>query len=468
MASPPRVHPYIPNSTEAARAAMLEAIGAPSVSSLFEVIPPDLRLADGLALPQSLAGPFVAELDLKRHLTDLMSRNRSTDELLSFLGGGCWKHFVPAVVDEIISRQEFLSAYGGGPYSDHGKYQAIFEFQSMVGELLELDVVSAPTYDWVTAATSAILMATRVVDRSHVVLAGTVNPQLIEHLQTFASPWATFERIDWDPSTGRMDLKALERHLDSSTAAVYFENPSYLGFIEPQAHEISAAAHAVGALSIVGVDPSSLGLLAPPGAYGVDIACGDAQPLGVHMHYGGGVCGFIAARHDDRLIHEIPTLMVAGVSDGQSDQSSFGWSSMERTSFDQRGASRDFTGSSQWLWGIAAAVYLSLMGPQGMQELGRIIATNARYAMQLLAQIPGVTIPFSGAPHFKEFVVDFTATGMAVGDVNAALLERGILGGSDLTKNYPELGASALMCVTELHRKADIERLATTLRDVLP
>ena len=456
-------HPYIPNLAATSRAEMLARIGVVSTEDLYAAIPPELRLGRQMRLP----APFAAERDLRRHLDGFVARNTGTHEALSFLGGGCWPHDVPAVVDEIGNRAEFLTAYGGDTYADLGKYQAIFEFQSLLGELLGMDVVSAPTYDWVTAASSALAMAARITGRREVLLAGSSNPQLREHLRTFAPRDLAVGRVAFDPATGLVDLADLGRRLSDRTAAVYIENPGFLGTIEPDVARIAGAAHAAGALLIVGVDASSLGVLAPPAEQGADLVVGEAQPLGNHMHYGGGLCGFIASRDDPAIVMEYPTFLVSIAPGREPGEWGFGWSTMTRTSFEQRDTAQDYTGSSQWLWGITAATYLSLLGPRGMAELGETIMARSHYAAARLSQIPGVRAPRLSAAHFKEFVVDVGGTGHSVAEVNRRLLERGIFGGHDLSADFPELGQSALYCVTEVHAKDEIDRLAETLAEVV-
>jgi glycine dehydrogenase subunit 1 len=282
--SSPFAHPYIPNSAPAARADMLRAIGVESPDELYAAIPPDLRLQRSLDLPR----PLLSELDLRRHIEQVLSKNKSCADHLSFLGGGCWQHYVPAVCDEVVSRAEFLTAYGGDTYADLGKYQAIFEFQSLIGELVGMEVVSTPTFDWAAAASSAVLMAARITGRRAILVPRTMGPERFAHMRNFTLPWAELRPVDFDPATGLLDLGSLRGRLAPDVAAVYFENPSYLGIIEPQGQTIAELAHAAGALSVVGVDAISLGVLAPPSEYGADIVCGDVQSLGAHMQYGGG------------------------------------------------------------------------------------------------------------------------------------------------------------------------------------
>lgn len=457
------VHPYIPNTAPQARAEMLAEIGLTDTSQLYDAIPDNLKLQRPLDVP----GPILSERELRRRVGGPLARNTSCADALSFLGGGCWQHDVPAVCDEINGRAEFLSAYGGDTYADLGKYQAIFEYQSMVGELVGMEMVSAPVFDWASAATSALMMAARITGRRQLLLPYTVSRQLLAHLRNVGDAAVEIALVASDPATGLMDLNDLRARLSPAVAAVYVENPSYLGLIEARAGEIAALAHAQGALSVVGVDASSLGVLAAPADYGADIVCGETQPLGVHMQYGGGLCGFIASRDEQTYVEEYPYLVVSIAPGHVPGEWGFGWSSMYRTSYDKRETSQDYGGTTQWLWGITGAVYLALLGPQGMRELGEGIMQRAQYAMRQLDRLPGVRAPQFRAPHFKEFVVNFDGTGQTVAAINAALRGRGIFGGHDLSAEFPELGQSALYCVTEVHTKDDIAHLTTALQEVL-
>ena len=291
---------------------------------------------------------------------------------MSFLGGGCWDLHVPAVVDEITGRAEFVTAYGGGPYADHGKYQAIWEFQSLIGELVGMDVVSTPTYDGITATTSALLMACRLTGRSRVLVPETSNPQLRQHLRTFTQPWATVELIPADRETGLVDLRRAARPARARRrrGAASRCRPTS-GSSRPACTTIAAAVHEAGGLLVVAVDPVMLGVLAAPADYGADIVSGDAQALGNHQLFGGGQCGFIAHRDDEAYVRENPSILISAVPSRDGESTGFAWSLLSSTSYDLRGDSRDFTGTSQWLWGIGAAVHLSLLGPSGLARARR-------------------------------------------------------------------------------------------------
>jgi glycine dehydrogenase subunit 1 len=456
-------HPYIPNSAPRIKQAMLEAIGAHDVDELHGSIPARLRVPGLLDLPQ----PLRSEYELRRHVSGVLDRNRSCAERLSFLGGGCWQHYVPAVCDEIVSRAEFLTAYYGDTYGDHGKMQALFECASLLGDLVECDAVSQPTYDWGAAAATSICMAARITGRTAALIPESVGAERRSLIEGYCEPWVELTTIPFDRETGLLELDTLRQSLSADTACVYFEMPGFLGVIETQAQELSALARDAGALTVVGVDPTSLGVLEAPPRYGADIVCGELQPLGIHMHYGGGNAGFVASPDTQQFVSEYPMFLIGVGPTVVDGEYAFGEVVWERTSYVQRGDSKEYTGTTQNLWAIAAGAYLALLGPHGLTELGEGIARRARYAADRLDELPGVRAPALAAPFFKEFVVDFGQTGSSVAEINRALCERGIFGGLDLSTEYPQLGQSALMCVTEVHTKADIDRLVDELAEVL-
>jgi glycine dehydrogenase subunit 1 len=460
--SPERAHPYIPNSGPGIRADMLRAIGVDSVEALYASVPKELRLRAPLDLP----APILDEVALRRHVGGLLDRNTHTGEVLSFLGGGSSGGHVPAVVDEIVNRAEFVTSYGGGPYADLGKYQAIFEFQSLLGELLRTDVVSAPMYDGVSATSSALLMATRLTGRRRVLVPETINPALRDHLATFARR-STIEIVPADRSSGLLDLAALRTSLGPDVGAVLIENPSYLGFVEERAQEIGQVAHDAGALFVAAVDPSTLGVLEAPADYRVDIVAGDAQALGVHSLFGGGQVGFIAHRDDPDYVRENPSILISAVPTRDGTATGFAWSLMSSTSYDLRGEAQDYTGTSQWLWGIAVAVHLSLLGPVGIRELGEGLAARTAYLARRLASVRGIELPFGGRAHLRDVVVRFDGTGGTVAEVNRALLARGIFGGRDLSSDHSWLGQAALYGLNDTIGAAEIDRLADALTEIL-
>ena len=438
---------------------MLDYLGIDDVSELYGAIPAELRLGRALHLPDAI----LSEHDLKEHVLELLDDVVSTEDYASFLGGGCWKHFVPVICSEINSRREFVTAYAGEAYSDHGKHQAWFEWQSLMGELLEADFVSLPTYDWMAAASSALLMAARLTGRGEVIVPRNLNPEKLSHMRNYCRAGLdAIHTVPFDPSTGEVDIDRLSQQLSASTAAVYIENPTFLGTIEGRAPEIVEAAHRAGALCVVGVDPISLGVLAPPAAYGADLVVGEVQPLGAHVQAGGATCGFIAGDDDPRFAAEYPTLLETITTTEVDGAWGFGWATFERTSFTKRGLSEDFTGTTSGLWAITAAVYLALLGPRGIREVGETIMQKTHYTRACLEELPGVRVGPTATP-FKEFVVDFNATGRTVAEINRSLLGSRVFGGQDLSADFPELGESALYCVTEVTPLEHIDRLVEAL-----
>jgi glycine dehydrogenase subunit 1 len=457
----PPAYPYIPNSVPEVKEQMLKEVGAESVEEFFEDIPDSLRLKGKMNLPE----PLLSEQALKRHVEGILARNATARENLNFLGAGCWQHHVPAVCDEVNRRGEFLTAYAGEPYDDHGRFQTLFEYASMMGELLNMDVVSVPTYDGLQAAATSLCMATRITGRRHVLVSKAIGAEKLSKIRDYCRPSADIELVGFEAETGQLDLGELKGRLSSDTAALFLGNPSYLGTIEQAGGEIADIAHEQGALLIVDVDPISLGVLTPPADYGADIVCGDIQPLGMHMQFGGGQAGFIATRDDEEFVMEYPSRLFGIAPTRVEGEYGFGDVAYERTSFAVREEGKEWVGTAAALWGITAGVYLALMGPQGMAEIGEGIMARARYAMLELDTIEGVKAPLFSTPHFKEFVVNFDGTGRSVAEINRALLAGGIFGGKDLTQEYPELGSSALYCVTEVHSMQDIDRLVETLRE---
>ncbi|MFO3796850.1 MAG: aminomethyl-transferring glycine dehydrogenase, partial [Anaerolineales bacterium] len=345
--------------------------------------------------------------------------------------------------------------------------QALFEFASMMGELLNMEVVSVPTYDGYQAAATALRMAGRITGRQEVLVCGAISPDKLSKILGYSQPFLQVRAIPFSAESGQVDIAELEEHLTERTAAIYFEMPNYFGVLETHPEYLADLAHRAGALCVVGVEPLTLGVLRPPADYGADIACGEIQSLGVHLQYGGGQAGFIATRDEERFVMEYPTRLIGLVPTTVPGEHGFGEVAMSRTSFMKREGGKEWLGTMSNLWGITAAVYLALMGPQGMREIGEGIFARTRYAMQELSRVAGVRVLHAETPHFREFVLNFDESGKTVAEINAALRRRGIFGGHALTRSFPQLGQSALYCVTEVHGKAEMERLVKTLYEVL-
>lgn len=457
----PPTHPYIPNSEPGVRAEMLAAVGAASVEDFYADIPAALRVRGLLDLDE----PFTAEADLVRHVEGMLNRNTSTCDAISFLGAGCYPHYVPAVCDEINGRSEFLTAYAGEPYEDHGRFQALFEYASMMAELLEMDVVTVPLYDGYQASATSLRMAGRITGRPVALISGSIAKDKLSKIVDYLAPGMRAQVIPAAPGTGSADLTALQAALGPQVAAVYLESPNYFGVVEVDAARAAELTHANESIFIMSADPISLGVLAPPAALGADIACGDIQSLGMHQNFGGGQAGYIAVHDDERFVLELPTRLFGIAPTTVPGEYGFGDVAYERTSFAVREAGKEWVGTAAALWGITAGVYLALMGPDGMVDIGNTIVARTRYAMQRLDQIPGTRVLHDASPHFREFILDLNEAGIEVTELEARLRSSGVFVGKDLSAEFPGFGQSVLVCVTEMHTKSQIDRLAELIEE---
>ena len=456
-------HPYIPNSVPEIENEMLREIGLSSIEELHEEIPSEIILKENMNIPKA----FGSELELRRHAERLLRCNTPASEVINFLGAGCYQHYVPSICDEVNGKGEFLTAYGGESYNDFGRFQTLFEFESLMAELLDMEVVNVPTMDYSQAAATAIRMGARIANRKGVLVPENIDKEKLLAIRNYCEPVLSISTVAYDKDTGLMDLEDLKSKLGEDTAVVYFENPTYLGMFETQAEKIAELAHQNGSQLVVGVNPITLGLVEPPVNYGADIVCGDVQPLGIHMNYGGGQSGFMATMDDPKYVLEFPSRLFGICQTSKEGEYAFSDVAYDRTSFGHlRDQAKEYVGTQTALWGITAGVYLSTMGPEGMKEVDDTIMRNAQYAAKELDGFKGISLKFS-SPFFDEFVLDFSATGKTASEINAELLEYGIFGGKDLSKDFPKLGECAMYCVTEVHTMEDIDILKFALSEIL-
>jgi len=455
-------HPYIPNTREI-RGQMLREIGVASVDELFADIPAKIRLRRELKLPGSMS-----EFEVKRHVQAMLARNRPFTKMPSFLGGGVWPHHIPAHVRELVRRSEFLTSYT--PYQpevSQGMLQALFEYQSMICELTGMDVANASMYDWATSLGEAALMCARVTGRRKFIVPTLISPERFSTLQNYVSgPGLELIKIGYDSRTGQLDLFQLRKELGEDVAGVYVENPSYLGFLETHVDEVAKAAHEAGALFVVGVNPISLGLLRAPGDYGADIVIGEGQPLGNPVSFGGPLLGIFACRDEVKLVRQMPGRLIGMTTALDGKTRGYVMVLQTREQHIRRERATSSICSNEALCGVAAAIYLASLGPRGLRELGEACAANANYAMRKLRAIKGLKVPIFDAPHFNEFTLNCDDIGVSAAKLNAELLKQNIQGGKPLRGEFPELGETSLMCVTELHTKEDIDRLASALAEI--
>lgn len=457
-----RAHPYLPTGVEAIEAEMLKELGLRDVEELFKDLPESIRFKGKLKVP----GPY-PEMEVLRKIRNLLKKNVSSSDMPVFLGAGVWPHYVPAVVDAIVGRTEFATSYT--PYQaevSQGILQAQFEYQSMICELTGMDVANASMYDWATSLGEAARMAARLTKRSEFLIPHFLHPERKSVLKLMAEP-AKIKVIEvaQDGETGQMDLEDLKEKTSGETAGVYVENPSYLGFLEEGVKAIGEVAHDRGALYVAGIDPISLGILKDPGSYGADIVVGEGQPLGNSMNYGGPLLGIFACKEE--FVRHMPGRIIGLTTTIDQKYRAFCMALQTREQHIRREKATSSICTNEALCAVAAAVYLSLLGPEGLKRLGETIMVKSHYAMRKLQEIDGVKVPLFNAVHFKEFTVNFDGTKKAVEHVHKRLLKEGVHGGKIVKGEFPELGETALYCVTEVHSKGDIDKLALSLRKVL-
>ncbi len=449
-------HHYIPNVREI-KEQMLREIGTASIAELFADIPPKIRLKRKLNLP-----PAMSELEVKRHVQAMLSKNKPFTRMPSFLGGGVWPHHIPAHVQSLIQRAEFLTSYTPyQPEASQGILQALFEYQSLVCELTGLEVANASMYDWATALGEAALMCARVTRRRKFIVPKLISWERLSVLRNYASGSdLKVVEVGYDGRTGQLDLDQLRRELDRDTAGVYIENPSYLGFLEMQADEIADAAHEAGSQFVVGTNPISLGILKAPGDYGADIVVGEGQPLGNTVSFGGPALGIFACRGEEKLIRQLPGRLIGMTTTLDGKLRGYTMTLQTREQHIRRERATSNICSNEALCAVAAAIYLSSLGPMGLRELAETCTANASYAMKRLNTIEGLKAPIFRSPHFNEFTLRCTKPKLTIEKFNARLLREGIHGGRSIRSEFPELGETALLCATELHTREEIDRLA--------
>ncbi len=457
-------HPYLPITKEAEEE-MLKSIGRKSLEELFSTIPAKFRLKRELKIPDSHS-----ELEVTRRIQELAGRNRSREDGRIFLGSGVGLHYIPAAVRALAGRSEFVTAYTSyQPEISQGMLQTLFEYQSLVAELLSIDVVNSSMYDMASALAEAARMTVRVgARRSRFLVPSTINPMHYRVLSTYAEPAGIeIQKVAYNHVTGLMSMADLKSRVDDTVAGVYVENPSYLGFIETQVDEISKVVHDAGAFLVAGVDLLSLGVMRPPGSYGADIVIGEGQELGSPVSYGGPLLGVFGCKMDRRLVYQMPGRLVGMTrTTAEPYERGFVLTLSPREQHIRREKATSNICSNEALLAVTAAIYLSLLGPAGLKQIGEAIAYRSNYAAKELSTIPGVIAPAIGKSVWKEFVVRFEK-GVSAKVVHDGLLARNMHGGLSLTKEFPALGESMLLSVTEVHTKAMIDDLVKAVRNTV-
>ncbi len=448
---------YIPH-TDSDRARMLAEIGVESIGDLFQDVPESVRYPE-LKLP-----PPLSEVEILRELRAMSEENADLDHYACFLGAGAYNHFVPSVVGHIIGRSEFYTAYT--PYQpeiSQGTLQAIFEYQSMVCALTGMDVANASHYDGATSLAEAALMSVNISrgKRHKIIVSPTVHPEYRATLRTYTpGPDLTVETLNFKPQTLNFEVESLKFELDNA-ACLIIQQPDFFGQLA-EASELKHLAdvvHKAGALLIVSADPISLGLFIPPGEYGADIVVGEGQSLGNPLNFGGPYLGLFACR--EKYMRRMPGRL-AGETVDTEGRRGFVLTLSAREQHIRRERATSNICTNQALCALAAGAYLAAMGKTGLRKVAELCYHKAHYAAQRIGALPGFDLVGS-RPFFKEFVVRCPKP---PSEINQALLERGIIGGYDLSRDYPQLENHMLLCVTEMNTQEEINRLVKALREI--
>ncbi|WP_084034785.1 aminomethyl-transferring glycine dehydrogenase subunit GcvPA [Anaerobacillus alkalilacustris] len=443
---------YLP-ITEQDKKEMMETIGVKSIDELFADIPEKVRLKGEMNLKDALSEP-----DTVKELVRMASKNADSKNYTSFLGAGVYEHYIPSVVDHVISRSEFYTAYT--PYQpeiSQGELQAIFEYQTMISELTGMDLANSSMYDGPTALAEAAMMSAGQTKKKTILVSKTVHPEARDVLKTNAKG-QNLTVLEIEMQDGITSLIDLKEKYNDETACVIVQYPNFLGNIENLA-QIEEIAHSGKGLFVVSSNPLALGALKPPGKFGADIVVGDAQPFGIPAQFGGPHCGFFATT--SKLMRKVPGRLVGQTTDDKG-QRGFVLTLQAREQHIRRDKATSNICSNQALNALAASVAMSALGKVGVKEMALQNIQKANYAKQTFIN-NGFTICFPNRAIFNEFIIKLTKP---VKEVNELLFKQGIIGGYDLGKDYPELDGYMLIAITELRTKAEIDNLVSELGGV--
>lgn len=444
---------YLP-MTDADRTEMLAEIGVQSTEELFSDIPDKIKFKGALNISEALD-----ETSLARYMSKLASKNANSLEYSSFIGAGTYEHYIPSVVNHVISRSEFYTAYT--PYQpeiSQGELQAIFEFQTMICELTGMDVANSSMYDGPTALAEAAAMASGLGKQKKIVVSRTVHPEA-RHILATSAKGIGIDIVEVDYVDGVTDLTALEAAIDDQTAAVIVQYPNFFGNLENLA-KIEQLTHAQKGIFIVSSNPLALGTLQPPGAFGADVVVGDAQPFGIPASFGGPHCGYFAVTN--KLMRKIPGRLVGQTMDDEGRRG-FVLTLQAREQHIRREKATSNICSNQALNAIAASVAMTALGKNGIQKAALLNIQKSHYAKEQLSKVKGIEIVHN-QPFFNEFAIKLNRP---VKEVNQKLLEKKIIGGYDLGLDYPELDQHMLVAVTEIKTKQEIDQFVQELEAII-
>jgi len=445
---------YVPN-TEADIKLMLKEIGVKSIDDLLQDIPKEL-LCKPINIPDG-----ISEMELKHSLKSLSDKNASFNKYNSYLGAGAYDHFIPSVVDHLSGRGEFYTCYT--PYQSEvsqGTLQAMYEFQSMMCELLAMDVTNASMYDGASALAEAAKLALKYKQKEKIIVSKTVHPEYREILSTYLQG-SDVKLVELEMENGITSVSDLESRIDKNTACVLIQTPNFFGCLEDN-EGLVALTHKNEALFVECVNPMALGIIKPPGEYNADIAVGDVQVLGNYVYYGGPHAGFFATSKE--LMRKMPG-RIAGATTDSKGRRGYTLTLQAREQHIRRGRSTSNICTNQQLLALRACIYLSTLGKAGMIEVGKLNVYKSHYAMTRLCELDGVELLFD-KPFFNEFAIKFSGN-CEIKDINKRLFEAGIIGGLDISRFYPDIHNAMLLCVTETKSKGDIDKLVNTISNII-
>jgi glycine dehydrogenase subunit 1 len=445
---------YTPN-TESDIKLMLKEIGVNSIEDLLVDIPEEL-LCKQINIPSGMS-----EMELKHSLKSLSDKNANLNKYSSYLGAGAYEHFIPSVVDHLSSRGEFYSCYT--PYQpevSQGTLQGIYEFQSMMCELLAMDVVNASMYDGASALAEAAVLAIRQKQRKNVLVSKTVHPEYREVLLTYLQE-LDVKLIEIEIEHGITSVSDLESIIDNNTACVLIQTPNFFGCLE-ETEELVRLTHKNEALFITCVNPMSLGIIKPPGEYDADIAVGDIQPLGNYINYGGPHAGFFAV--SEKLMRKMPGRL-AGATTDTKGRRAFTLTLQTREQHIRRGKATSNICTNQQLLALRTCIYLSTLGKAGMIDLANLNIHKSHYAIDILCELDGIE-PLFDKPFFNEFAIKISDK-CKIEEINRRLFKSGIIGGLNLSHFYPDINNAMLLCVTETKTKEDIDNLVSAISNII-
>lgn len=461
-------HPFLPNLSESMKE-MLQDLGLTSLEDLFSDLDPSFFVTKRLNLPSSHS-----ELETRRHVTNILNYNRPLESLKgSFIGAGLYRHYVPATVNTLASRAEFYTSYTPyAPELQQGMLQAQYEYESLMADLLEMDVVNASMYDWASAAAEAVLTSVRYFrhKKREVIVAGYVGPDRLKVIRTYLSGLdISLKHVKASSTKGVVLPEVLSDELTTSTAAVYIENPNFMGVLEEHLDALIKMVHDNDSLVILGIDPTTLGYLKSPGSLDADIAVGEGQFLGSPLNFGGPALGIFAVNYDKKLVHSMPGRLIGMTKEkGGTNRRAFCMTLTAREQHIKRARATSNICTNEALMAVRAGIYLALLGPHGLRELGAHCLAKSHYLAEKLNALDGATAPRFEGQFFKEFVVQLNVPEEKAQSLNSFLLNNyGIQGGYYLGNEFHEFKDSYLIATTEMNTKDQLDLLVDAVQDFL-